>query len=109
MRTKLGPYHIENETYPYSIHKVVCHHCVELNVSLLFLKRDIWYPENMRGSLPTAGCLYKGYSSAWKQYWNECFDWLIDSLLFEYGNFISYITSLHESRIETEVNTVQLH
>ena len=32
-----------------------------------------------------------------------------DSLLFEYGNFISYITSLHESRIETEVNTVQLH
>ena len=36
-------------------------------------------------------------------------DWLIDSLLFEYGNFISYITSLHESRIETEVNTVQLH
>ena len=27
---------------------------------------------------------------------------LIDSLLFEYGN-------LHESRIETEVNTVQLH
>ena len=34
---------------------------------------------------------------------------LIDSLLFEYGNFISYITSLHESRIETEVNTVQLH
>ena len=36
-------------------------------------------------------------------------DWLIDSFLFEYGNFISYITSLHESRIETEVNTVQLH
>ena len=36
-------------------------------------------------------------------------DWLIDSLLFEYGNFISYITSLHESRIETEVNTVQLY
>ena len=36
-------------------------------------------------------------------------DWLIGSLLFEYGNFISYITSLHESRIETEVNTVQLH
>ena len=36
-------------------------------------------------------------------------DWLIDSLLFEYGNFISYITSLHESRTETEVNTVQLH
>ena len=36
-------------------------------------------------------------------------DRLIDSLLFEYGNFIIYITSLHESRIETEVNTVQLH
>ena len=36
-------------------------------------------------------------------------DRLIDSLLFEYSNFISYITSLHESRIETEVNTVQLH
>ena len=36
-------------------------------------------------------------------------DWLIDSLLSEYGNFIGYITSLHESRIETEVNTVQLH
>jgi len=34
---------------------------------------------------------------------------LIDSLLFEYGNFISNVTSLHESRIETEVNTVQLH
>ena len=33
----------------------------------------------------------------------------IDSLLFEYDNFISYITSLHESRIETEVNTVQLY
>ena len=32
-----------------------------------------------------------------------------DSLLFEYGNFVSYITSLLESRIETEVNTVQLH
>jgi len=34
-------------------------------------------------------------------------DWL-DSLLFEYGNFISLQkkTSLHESRIETEVNTV---
>ena len=40
-------------------------------------------------------------------YW--LIDWLIDSLLFEYGNFISYITFLHESRIETEVNTVQLH
>ena len=36
-------------------------------------------------------------------------DWLIDSLLFAYGNFKSYITSLHESRIETEVNTVKLH
>ena len=37
------------------------------------------------------------------------YDWLIDSLLFEYGNFVSYITSLHESCIETEVNTIQLH
>ena len=36
-------------------------------------------------------------------------DWLIDSLSFEYGYFISYITSLHESCIGTEVNTVQLH
>ena len=35
-------------------------------------------------------------------------DRLIGSLLFEYGNFISYITSLHESRIETEVNTATL-
>ena len=34
---------------------------------------------------------------------------LIDSLLFEYGNLISYITSFHESRTEREVNTVQLH
>ena len=41
--------------------------------------------------------------------YSKVLDWLIDSLLFEYGNFISYITSLHESRIETEVNTVQLH
>ena len=33
---------------------------------------------------------------------------MIDSLLFEYGNFISLqkTTSLHESCIETEVNTV---
>ena len=36
-------------------------------------------------------------------------DWLIDSLVFEYGNFISYVTSLHESRMEKEVDTVQLH
>ena len=33
---------------------------------------------------------------------------MIDSLLFEYGSFISYITSLHESRIEIEENTVGL-
>ena len=34
-------------------------------------------------------------------------DWLIDSLLFENGSpILSYKTSLHESRIETEVNTV---
>ena len=30
---------------------------------------------------------------------------LIDTLLFEYGNFISYTSSLCESRIGTEVNT----
>ena len=36
-------------------------------------------------------------------------NWLIDSLSFEYGNFISYKTFLPESRIETEVNTVKLH
>ena len=33
---------------------------------------------------------------------------MIDSLLFEYGSFVSYITSLHESRIEIEENTLGL-
>ena len=54
--------------------------------------------------------------AAGARYHENCFalyvskiDWLIDSLLLKYGKFISYITFLHESRIETEVNTVQLH
>ena len=35
-------------------------------------------------------------------------EWLIDSLLFDYGSFISFMSSLHESRIEIEENTVGL-
>ena len=52
-------------------------------------------------------CSVVNYLGALKIDW--LIDWLIDSLSFEYGYFISYITSLHESCIGTEVNTVQLH